>query len=136
MTSPAKPARDTRLLDKSTFDEPDEFLEAGSTTEADMIAEWDRDELVDTIQQLDQKCFDLELRLALAEEALGFYADEKNWYLEIDPTTHSEFRKTIDLKDTDHFGYQASPESKNILQVIAGKTARDYFDSVKKEEGK
>ena len=53
--------RDTRLLDKSTFDDPNEFCEAGSTVEADMLAEWCRWELVEKIQELDQKLYELEL---------------------------------------------------------------------------
>lgn len=60
--------RDTRILDKSTFDDPEEFLEAGSNEEADMIAEWSRDELVDTIQDLNNKVYKLELEIAKLKE--------------------------------------------------------------------
>lgn len=69
--------RDTRLLDKSTFDDPSEFVEAGSDLEFDMIAEWDCGELVETIQNLDQKCFELEEKLLVAKLFLHLIAKEK-----------------------------------------------------------
>lgn len=59
--------RETRLIDKSNFDDPKDSCLAGSNEEADIIAEWDRWELVETIQELDQKCFELEMKLKNAK---------------------------------------------------------------------
>ena len=47
--------RESRFFDSSTFDDPTDKLEAGSTTEHDMLCEWDRTELVDLIQKLDHE---------------------------------------------------------------------------------
>ena len=52
--------RDTRLLDKSDWDDPFRYCEAGSTEEADMLAEWDRWDLVHKIMELDKKLWELE----------------------------------------------------------------------------
>ena len=57
--------RETRLLDKSTFDDPSDSVEAGSTTEADMLAEEDREWLVKKIQDQDQKLYELETYIHL-----------------------------------------------------------------------
>ena len=67
--------RDTRLLNKESFDDPTEFLEAGSVQEADMLAEWDRGELVDSIQALDKKCWQLEKKNIKLEEIKWMYED-------------------------------------------------------------
>lgn len=52
--------RETRLINKEVLDDPDEPLEAGSESEADIISDWDRSELVETIQKLDQQLFEAE----------------------------------------------------------------------------
>lgn len=57
-------------------------------------------------------------------EALEFYANDNNWYLYKDLVTGAEVRRSIQLDDTESFGFQASPESPNILQVFAGKRAK------------
>ncbi len=52
--------RDTRLVNKKVLDNPEEILEAGSSEEADIIAEWSREELVDSIQEWEAKAYKLE----------------------------------------------------------------------------
>lgn len=74
--------RDTRLLNKQSFDNPTEFCEAGSTTEADMLAEWSRDELVECIQELDQKLFNRELAANKLAEAVMHSINSHEWILE------------------------------------------------------
>lgn len=67
------------------------------------------------------------------ERALGvikYYGDENSYYLVKDQATGSEVRRSIELEDTESFGFQADPYSKNILQVIGGKRARDFLRSV------
>lgn len=55
--------RDTRLLDKSDWDNPLQYCEAGSEDEADLMLEWTRGDLIDMVQQLDQKLYELEEKL-------------------------------------------------------------------------
>lgn len=59
------------------------------------------------------------------EAALKFYATEENWYLHKDPVTGSEVRRSIVYEDTESYSFQKDPYSPNILQVFAGKTARE-----------
>jgi hypothetical protein len=109
--------RETRLINKSTFDDPSESCLAGSTEEFDLIAEWDRCELVETIQLQDAKLFDLQAKhealqakheallnylpkvptepyekelarkLAVATEALEKIATYENWSASIEAAT-------------------------------------------------
>jgi hypothetical protein len=92
--------RDTRLLNKSTFDDPDEFCEAGSNNEADIIAEWQRWELVDKIQELDQKLFDKEqaydVLLKQAEELAKEIDLLKARVSEMNNSEKTEFKKARD----------------------------------------
>jgi hypothetical protein len=55
--------RETRLIDKSTFDDPEDSCPAGSILEYDLLCEWDRGELVETIQELDQKVWEYENKI-------------------------------------------------------------------------
>ena len=52
--------RESRFFDKSTFDFPEDILEAGSTNEADTLGEWSRWELVEKIQELDAEVASLQ----------------------------------------------------------------------------
>ena len=61
--------RESTLIDKSTFDDPSDSCLAGSNEEFDLLCEWSRDELVETIQALEQK-------LAVAVGALKHLADD------------------------------------------------------------
>ena len=80
---------------------------------------------------------ELERLLKMAEEALEYYADEKNWYLHKNFETGAEVRRSIQLDDTESFGYQESSESKNILKVIAGKHAKAALTEIREwREGK
>lgn len=60
----------------------------------------------------------------IMRDALEFYAGEDAWYLQKDINTGSEIRRIAILDDTESFGYQHDEYSKNILQVFAGKRAR------------
>jgi hypothetical protein len=60
-------------------------------------------------------------------KVIEYYADEKNYYLQKDPVTLTEVRRSIELSDTESWGYQYSPESPNILQVSGGKRAREVL---------
>ena len=62
-------------------------------------------------------------------EALEFYADERCWI-----TTAGNERRTIVKNDNDceSFGYQASPESKHIVVIVAGRLARQALGEVEK----
>lgn len=71
--------------------------------------------------------------LAKSQEALEFYANENSWYLHKDPVTKSEIRRSIVHEDTESFGYQKDPFSDNILQVFAGKTAREALAEIKEK---
>lgn len=65
-------------------------------------------------------------------DALEFYANPNSWYLHKDKETGAEVRRSIVYDDTESFGFQSSPESKNILQVFAGKTAKEAIENYKK----
>lgn len=67
-------------------------------------------------------------RLEKAETALKLYADQKNWMINRKDDLH-ETKRTI-IGDVETFGYQRDEYSSNILQIIAGKTAREYFKEV------
>lgn len=73
----------------------------------------------------------LEAQIKEANEALSWYADEKNWM-----TTHKdelhEARMTI-AQDADSFGVCSEPGLASTLLLIGGKRARAYL---KKWEGK
>lgn len=80
-----KEKRDTRLISKYHFDDPNEFLEAGSGEEYDQLCEWDRGDLVEKIQDLDEENFQLSAKIKardlLLEEAnnrIKFYVEELN----------------------------------------------------------
>lgn len=47
--------RESRLINKDFLDDPNEILLAGSNEEFDLLMEWDRQELVVLIQQLDEE---------------------------------------------------------------------------------
>ncbi len=68
-------------------------------------------------------------------DALEYYANDKNWYLHKDAVTGAEVRRSIELGDTESFGYQESPEAKNILQVFAGKHAKEALAKWQKDWG-
>ena len=71
MTTPEnKGARETRLLDKTKFDDPDEPCPAGGILESDSIYKWPLVELVYTIQDLDEKLFVSESALTSALERI------------------------------------------------------------------
>lgn len=69
----------------------------------------------------------LKAQLEKAEAVISFYGDENSWYLQKDPVTGSEIRRSIEFFDTESFGFQDTPESRNILKVFGGKRAREYF---------
>lgn len=69
----------------------------------------------------------LKAQLEKAEAVISFYGDENSWYLQKDPVTGSEIRRSIAFFDTESFGFQDTPESRNILKVFGGKRAREYF---------
>lgn len=52
--------RDTRLVNKVVLDEPSKILCAGSNEEFDIISEWSSCELVESVQELDEKLYKLE----------------------------------------------------------------------------
>lgn len=62
--------RESRLVDKNIFDDPNEILEAGSNEELDLIAEWSREEMSETVQRLDAELFEAETELAKLREEL------------------------------------------------------------------
>lgn len=73
---------------------------------------------------------ELELQLKEANEALSWYADEKNWMTTRKDELH-EARMTI-AQDPDSFGVCSEPGLASTLLLIGGKRARAYL---KKWEG-
>lgn len=73
----------------------------------------------------------LEAQLKEANEALSWYADEKNWMTTRKDELH-EARMTI-VQDPDSFGVYSEPGLASTLLLIGGKRARAYL---KKWEGK
>lgn len=79
--------RESRLVNKSALDFPDEILEAGSSKEFDIIMEWTREEMVESIQNWEQKCFSVEQRRDELQHALligiglidGKISEEESW---------------------------------------------------------
>lgn len=65
-------------------------------------------------------------------EALEFYGDEKSWVVSSE-NEYSKVKRTIIKKENDceSFGYQASPEDKNIVVTIAGNLARQALKEFK-----
>lgn len=88
------------------------------------VHEWDYKNILDENQKL-------KAQLEKAEAVISFYGDENSWYLHKDPETGAEVRRSIEFFDTETFGFQDTPESRNILKVFGGKRAREYF----KEKG-
>lgn len=64
-------SRETRLINKNTFDDPTDSCPAGSNEEADLIAEWQRWEPVDSIQELDEKLYKQEKENEKLKAQLG-----------------------------------------------------------------
>jgi len=62
-------------------------------------------------------------------DALRFYADANNWMVTTKDELH-EARRTI-IGDVESYGYQRDEWSLNILQIIAGKTAREALEGDK-----
>lgn len=73
---------------------------------------------------------ELKAQLKEANEALSWYADEKNWMTTRKDELH-EARMTI-AQDPDSFGVCSEPGLASTLLLIGGKRAREY---VRKWEG-
>ena len=83
----------------------------------------------DLIKKLQSDNEKLRAALSEARDALEFYANEHNWIL----TTENEFSKikrTISRDDSESWGYQASPESVNIVITVGGKQARAAVENI------
>lgn len=84
------------------------------------------------IQNPEARIKELEAQLKEANEALSWYADEKNWM-----TTHKdelhEARMTI-AQDAESFGVCHSPGLVSTLLLIGGKRAREYVRKWKGEK--
>lgn len=68
-------------------------------------------------------------RLERYEKALRFYADEKSWRVTREDELHQAIMTIVG--DVDSYGYQRDEWSPNILQIIAGKAAREALEGGK-----
>lgn len=73
----------------------------------------------------EEKFKQLESQLKEANEALSWYADEKNWMTTRKDELH-EARMTI-AQDPDSFGVCSEPGLASTLLLIGGKRARAYL---------
>lgn len=73
-------------------------------------------------------------REKILTEALEFYANKNNYVEEIFPETGAEVKRKLNASDTETYGFQKDPYSKNILQVIGGKRARQALAQIRGEE--
>ena len=80
-----------------------------------------------------QKVQRLQTQLEICKEALEFYANEYNYAVEIEPLLRTKIKTKI-RDDNETWGYQASPEDKNVLVVCAGKRARECLEKLKGSE--
>lgn len=79
--------------------------------------------------RLNEKNDLLEEKIKILKDALEFYANENSWYLHKDFKTGCEVRRSIELKDTESFGY-IDDQGNNILKVNAGKIARQALKKI------
>jgi len=68
-------------------------------------------------------------RLERYEKALMFYADIKSWRVTREDELHQAIMTIIG--DVDSYSYQHDEWSPNILQIIAGKAAREALEGGK-----
>lgn len=80
----------------------------------------------ETVIALIDRIEKLELQLKEANEALSWYADEKNWMTTRKDELH-EARMTI-AQDPDSFGVCSEPGLASTLLLIGGKRARAYLE--------
>ena len=111
---------------------PEEDFPSGRETPIVLASDHDRivaemQKQIDELKENHRKDEDVWIaRIERLQTALRFYADENNWMVTRKDELH-EARRTI-IGDVDSYGYQHDERSPNILQIIAGKTAREALE--------
>jgi hypothetical protein len=82
-------------------------------------------------QELLKQNEELKQKLEVAKRALEFYGDERSW-ITTNENEFSKVKRTLVKKEEDieSFGYQSSPEDKNIVITIAGNLARQALKEI------
>lgn len=99
--------RKSRFFDQSTFDDPEQELEAGSTTEFDMLGDWGTSEIIEELQTTDGKLAKAEQLLVRCRDLLDSnvhckrmadFEGRVDWYRKKDPLLNELFEFTNEIE--------------------------------------